>query len=109
MHSRRFQRAKERKVEKKAEAKEARKERLQTDPAYAAAQAKRHTPHDDPAVAAAKKRANEARRVGARAEFVCASRRGPTVVFDMSEEWELAMHVPERSSLAQQLMCVSYR
>jgi hypothetical protein len=40
---------------------------------------------------------------------VCASRRGPTVVFDMSEEWELAMHVPERSSLAQQLMCVSYR
>jgi hypothetical protein len=108
-HAPRFQRAKERKVEKKAEAKEARQERLETDPAYAAAQARRHTPHDDPAVAAAKKRANEARRVGARAEFVCATRRGPTVVFDMSEEWELAMQVSERASLSQQLMCVGGR
>ena len=101
----RIQKQKEKKLEKKAEKREAKRlKREEQQRLGLAVDLQRGEPNPDPEVAAANKERNRARKSEARAQLYADCQQGPLVVCDMSEEWELAMTVAERASLAQQLM-----
>jgi Trm5-related predicted tRNA methylase len=98
----RIQRQKDKKMEKKAVKREERRKQLEADPSSLHP---RSRPSElDPEVAEAHRLRNQQRKAESRKQFFEDAAAGPTVVIDMSEPWELAMTVQERSSLAQQCM-----
>lgn len=100
----RIQKQKERKVEKKEAAREAKKRKIEADPTCVEARRAAAAAAKDPVEAEASKLRNAERRAAAREEFRAAAAEGPAIVFDLSDEWELAMTMAERASLSQQIM-----